>query len=347
MGVAKNTPAPAEPSSERIVQLGLAFREAKTLLSAVELDLFTELARAPLGEQALRQRLGLHQRAARDFFDALVALRLLERRDDLYHNTPETALYLDRNSPSCIAGFFQFANTRLFPAWISLTEALRTGEPQSGITSGQDLFDAEYLDPASVASYAQAMSGASLPVAKALTRRFRWTGVRTFIDIGTAEGTVPVEIAKAHPHLTGGGFDLPQVQGIFEAHVRRNNLTDRLQFYAGDFLTGSLPAADVLVMGHILHDWNLQVKRDLLTKAHEALRRGGTLIVYDQMIDDERRENAAGLLMSLNMLLRTQGGFDYTGADCIGWLRDAGFTDVRRARLEGPFTMVTGIKGTA
>lgn len=345
MALAEKIAAPdGAASAERIVELGLGFRAAKALLSAVELDLFTELAGAPLAGEALRERLGLHQRGARDFFDALVALRLLERRDGVYHNTPETARYLDRNQPGYVGGFLQFANARMFPAWGLLTEALRTGQPQTGVKDGEDLFDAEYQDPGSVARYARAMTGASLPVAAALARRFRWTDARTFIDVGAAEGAIAVEIAKAHPHLTGGGFDLPALQRPFEAYVERNDLAHRLRFYSGDFLTGPLPAADVLVMGHILHDWNLQVKRALLAKAHDALLPGGTLIVYDQMIDDERRENLAGLLMSLNMLVRTRGGFDYTGAECVQWLREAGFAHARREQLGGPFSMVTGVK---
>jgi O-methyltransferase domain len=199
-------------------------------------------------------------------------------------------------------------------------------------------------DPESVARFAQAMTGASLPAAKALIETFPWRDYRTFIDIGAAEGAVPVEICRAYPHLTGGGFDLPQVQSIFETYVRRYGLDDRLRFHPGDFLEDSLPSADVLVMGHILHDWSLSVKRMLLAKAHAALARGGALIVYDRMIDDGRRENAAGLLMSLNMLVGTQGGFDYTGTDCIGWMHEAGFAELRRQALCGPYSMVVGIK---
>jgi len=235
------------------------------------------------------------------------------------------------------------ANTQHYPAWGSLTEALRTGKPQNGISDGQNLFDQVHSNPASLAAYARAMTGHSFPAAQALAHRFPWAKYSTLIDVGTAEGGAPVEISRSHPHLTGGGFDLPPVQALFD-YVREHSLENRLQFYAGDFLAEPLPSADVLVMGHILHDWSLEVKRELLAKAHAALPRSGALIIYDQMIDDERRGNAAGLLMSLNMLVRTQGGFDYTGADCIGWMREGGFAEVRRAHLSGPHSMVVGIK---
>jgi hypothetical protein len=331
-------------AAERIMQFSLGFWGSKVLLSAVELDLFTELAKAPLDGEALRRRLRLHPRAARDFFDALVALGFLGRWNGVYRNMPAADLYLDRNKPSYVGAWLDLANTQIYPTWGSLTEALRTGRPQNGVKDGEDLFDSVYSDPKSLAKYARAMTGHSLPAARALAHRFPWAAFGTFIDIGTAEGGLPVEIGRVHSHLSGGGLDLPPVQPVFDNYVQGHGLGNRLRFYAGNFLDEPLPSAEVLVMGHILHDWNLEVKCELIAKAYAALPRGGTLIVYDLMIDDERRDNAAGLLMSLNMLLRTQGGFDYTGADCIGWMHAAGFAEVRHAHLSGPHSMVLGIK---
>ena len=164
------------------------------------------------------------------------------------------------------------------------------------------------------------------------------------IDIGCAEGAVPVQIALAHEHITGGGFDLPPIEPIFDAYVARFGLGDRLSFTAGDFFADPLPEADVLVMGHILHDWDLDEKRLLLQKAHDALPDGGALIVYEAIIDDERRSNAFGLLMSLNMLIETPGGFDYTAADCRAWMQETGFRESYVEHLVGPDSMVVGIK---
>ena len=130
----------------------------------------------------------------------------------------------------------------------------------------------------------------------------------------------------------------------FEAYVVAQGLSDRLRFQAGDFFADPLPRADVLVMGHILHDWGLDRKRQLIAAAHDALPAGGALLVYETIIDDDRRSNAFGLLMSLNMLIETREGFDYTGADCIGWMREAGFREMRVEPLVGPNSMVVGIK---
>ncbi len=334
------------PSHERILQLGMAFWGAKTLLSAVELGVFSELAKGPATIAELEPRLKLHPRSAHDFLDALVALGMLERdQQDRYRNTPETDFYLDRAKSSYIGGILEMSNRRLYRFWGRLTEALLTGLPQNEIRDGgPDLFDAIYGDPRALEEFLKAMTGVSRPTARAIARQFPWGEVKSFCDIGCAQGGLTVEVARAHPHLAGIGFDLKPVRPVFESFVRENGLAERLSFAAGNFFEDTLPRAEVLVMGHILHDWDMDRKRLLLRKALEALPAGGRLIVYDAMIDDERMSNAFGLLMSLNMLIETTGGFDYTGADCIGWMREAGFREARIARLSGPYSMAIGTK---
>ena len=327
-----------------ILQLGMGFWGSKTLLSAIELGVFTELSAGPLDGNTLAVRLGLHPRSARDFLDALVALQMLERSGDYYSNTPQGNLFLDRNKPSYVGGMLERANKRLYPFWGSLTEALRSGEPQNEARRGENFFAALYADPGRLEDFLKAMTGISLGAAAAIAQKFPWAGYRTFIDIGCAQGAVPVQVALAHPHLSGGGFDLPPVRPIFEQYVAANGLSQRLRFHDGDFFNDPLPTADVFVMGHILHDWDLHEKRRLLAKAYEVLPADGALIVYESLIDDDRRTNAFGLLMSLNMLIETPGGFDYTGADCVGWMREAGFRETRVEHLTGPDSMVVGIK---
>jgi tRNA A58 N-methylase Trm61 len=188
------------------------------------------------------------------------------------------------------------------------------------------------------------MTARTQPVAKALATRFAWVDYATVIDIGTAEGCLPVSIAQAHPHLTGGGFDLAPMAPHFNDNVRAHALGERLRFYAGDFFSDPFPAADVLVLGRVLHNWDLATKKMLLKKAYDALRPAGAVIVYERLIDDERRVHADGLLSSLHMLLMSPGGFDFTGADCVGWMREASFRAIRVESLTADQSMVVGIK---
>ncbi len=333
------------PTPERIMQVGLGFWSSKVLLSAVEMELFTELAKHPEDLAAIQGRLGLHPRSARDFLDALVALGFLDRVDGVYRNTPATDIYLDKNKPSYIGGILEMANHRLYGFWNHLTEALRTGQPQNEArVGGQSFFAALYAEPARLKEFLAAMTGLSRPANVAIARNFPWQNYKTYVDVGTAQGDLAVQVALANPHLTGTGFDLPEVAPIFEDYVSKNNLSERLRFAPGDFFNDPLPQADVVMMGHILHDWNLDEKKLLINRAFDAVPDGGALIVYEAIIDDDRRENVFGLLMSLNMLIETPGGFDYTGSDCTTWMQEVGFKETRVEQLAGPDSMVVGIK---
>lgn len=330
---------------EKILQTGLAFWPSKVLLSAIEMGVFTELAHGPEEFSSLSGRLGLHRRSARDFLDTLVALGFLKRDGDIYANTAETDLFLDRKKPSYIGGILEMANHRLYPFWGHLTEGLRTGQPQNEVKSGGvGLFETLYADPARLREFLAAMTGISHGANVAIARKFPWQNYRTYVDVGTAQGDLATQIALANPHLRGLGFDLPEVAPIFEDYVEAAGITPRLSFAPGDFFKDDLPGADVVLMGHILHDWDLPTKKMLIKKAYDALPTGGAFIVYEAIIDDDRSRNAFGLMMSLNMLIETPGGFDYTGADCEGWMKEAGFTSTRVEPLVGPDSMVIGIK---
>ena len=334
----------APPSPDAILQLGFAFWGSKTLLSAVELGVFTELAQGPLTAEELGGRLELHPRARRDFFDALVALQMLDRDGDRYKNTLETELYLDRAKPSYLGGILEMANARLYPFWGRLIEALQTGEPQNEVRTGGNFFATLYDEPERLSQFLHAMTGLSMGASIEIAKQFPFQDYRTVLDIGCAEGGLLVQLARQHPHLRGIGFDLPAARGPFENYVRSFGLEERLEFFAGDFFQDDLPPADVVTLGHILHDWSLDEKKQLLRKAYDALPNGGAVIVFEAIIDDGRRENAFGLLMSLNMLIETPEGFDYTGADCQQWMHEIGFAETRVEHLLGPDSMVVGVK---
>lgn len=330
---------------DRIMQLGLGFWGSKTLLSAIEIGLFTELANGPLNAAELAGRLGLHSRSARDFFDALVSLGMLERDGERYRNTAATDQFLVRGKLSYIGGMLEMANERLYPFWGSLTAGLRTGLPQNEMkTGGAGLFEAVYGDPDRLRLFLGGMTGLSMGASRAIAEKFPWSNYKTVVDVGGAQGGLLVQLCLAHPHLSGTNFDLAVVGPIFEEYAASNGLSDRLNFQPGDFFNEPLPPAEVITMGHILHDWNLDEKRMLLEKAYRSLPEGGALIVFEALIDDERRQNSFGLLMSLNMLIETPGGFDYTGKDCSDWMRNAGFRETRVEHLIGPDSMVVGIK---
>jgi SAM-dependent methyltransferase len=319
----------------------MGYWPSKTLLSAVELELFTHLASESLTGEELGARLGLHPRATYDFLDALVALRLLDRDGDgpeaRYRNTPETAAFLDKRSPSYVGGILEMSNARLYRFWGDLTEALRTGRPQNEIKhTGTPFFEELYSDPDRLEQFMNAMAGISLGNFHALAEKVDFARYRTVCDVGGATGQLCTILAQRHPHLRCISYDLAVVAPIAERAVAAAGVADRVEVASGDFFADPLPRADVVTMGLILHDWNLERKRHLIRSAYDALPEGGAFIVVENLIDDARRENAFGLLMSLNMLIEFGDAFDFTGADLAGWCRDVGFRDVEILPLAGP-----------
>lgn len=328
-------------SPARIMEVGMAFWPAKVLLSAVELGLFTELGANAMTGRELQDALRLHPRANPDLFDTLVALRFLERDGDgpeaRYRNTEETGLFLDRRSPRFIGGFFEMANARLYPFWGDLTEALRTGSPQNEIKhTGTSMFAELYSKPERLEQFMAAMSGFSEVNFQALADKFDFSRYHTICDVGGAAGLLSILVARKHPHLRCISTDLPAATLIAERQIAAAGLADRVSAQSLDFFAEPLPQADVITMGMILHDWNLEKKMHLIRAAYDALPPGGAFVVIENLIDDARRENAFGLMMSLNMLVEFGDAFDYTAADFSRWCHEVGFSRTEVIPLAGP-----------
>jgi SAM-dependent methyltransferase len=324
---------------ERIVELALAYRRSSVLFAAVELGVFAAVSSEPLDAEAIGQRVGLDRRGARDFLDALVALDLLERdRAGRYATRADAAAYLDPSQVGYVGALVTYQQRMLAPTWARLGEALRDGKPKGGVFAAGGF--EPYYDCADKADrFVTAMAAGSLGPARALAARFPWKRYRSLADIGTADGAVAVEIAKRHAHVHAVGFDLPVLEARFTRNSAMHDLARRVTFRAGDFLADPLPRADVLVMGRILHDWPQATRCMLIEKALAALEPGGALVVWDALIDDRRRD-ARGLIASLNMLLQTDGGGEYTARECAAWMRAAGFGRVRTLGLFGPYKAV-------
>jgi predicted O-methyltransferase YrrM len=337
------TTLPAPPvDPARILETGSGFWASKTLLSAVELRLFTHLgASGPMTGDALADRVGLHPRATDDFLDALVALRFLDRDGEgptaLYRNTPETAAFLDQRLPGYVGGLLEMLNSRLYGFWGDLTEALRTGRPQNETRdNGEPFFATLARDPERLEEFMHAMEGIQRGNFEALASAVDFSRYATVCDAGGGTGLLSIVLASRHPHLTCTTFDLPVVEPIARKTVADAGLGDRIAVVSGDFTAVPLPRADVVTLGNVLHDGNTEHKRRLIRSAYEALPEGGALVVVENIIDDARRENAFGLLMSLNMLIEFGDAGDYTGQDFAAWCREAGFRDVEIVPLTGP-----------
>jgi hypothetical protein len=343
------TAANDSPTPDAILQTAFGFWGSKVLLTAVEFGLFTTLGDRKLTGAALGKELALHPRGIADFFDALVAMKFLDREgngpDSKYFNTPAGALYLDQKSPRYVGGILVMLNARLFKYWNDLPEALRTGKPQNEEKHGEKgIFEALYAELPKLEQFLGAMTGISRINFETFAAKFDFSAYKTLCDVGGATGLLSIEAAKLHPHLKCISFDLPAVAPVAQRHIAAAGLADRVAVASGDFFKDPLPKADVITMGMILHDWNLEKKMHLIRAAYDALPAGGAFVAIEALIDDARRENVQGLLMSLNMLIEFGDAFDYTGADFRGWCSEVGFKRFEVIHLAGPSSAAVAYK---
>jgi hypothetical protein len=332
-----------------ILQTAFSFWSSKVLLTAVEFGVFTRLANRRLTGAELGAELELHPRGIADFFDALVAMKFLEREGDgpqaKYFNTPDGSLFLDEKSPRYIGGILIMLNARLFKFWDDLPEALRTGKAQNETKHGQkNIFEELYDDLPKLEQFLGAMTGLSRINFEAFAEKFDFSEFETLCDVGGATGLLSIEVAKRHSRLKCTSFDLPAVEPIAKKHIAAAGLENRIGTASGDFFNQPLPKADVITMGMILHDWNLEKKVHLIRAAYDALPPGGALVAIEALIDDARRENLQGLLMSLNMLIEFGDAFDYTGADFQKWCGGVGFKHFEVIHLAGPSSAAVAYK---
>lgn len=331
---------------QQIVEEGMAFWSSRLILTAVECGVFTTLAQGPMTGQELIEVIGWHPRAANNALDALVSVGLLRRdRSGRYSNTLRSALFLDKAKPGYAAGLMELSSKRLYHLWCELPDLLRTGRPAAAEgRADDDFFPSLYRDPDAMREFVTGMTGISTGEATLLAARFPWKRYRTFVDVGSAQGALPVRVALTHPHLRGAGLDLEAVRPVFEDYVSLFGLADRLRFIGGDFREGPLPNADVVSFGHVFHGLSPSARSELIAKACAATPPGGAAIVYDAMIQPGRRYNYASLLSSLNVMLETREGYECTIADCVAMFKAHGFIGIKVRHLIGPTSAVFGFK---
>jgi 3-hydroxy-5-methyl-1-naphthoate 3-O-methyltransferase len=336
------------PSPLPLMQLATSFWMFKTLAVAEKLDLFGLAARARgLTSATLAAALDIDERPAEMLLTGCAALGLLRKQSGRYRNTPLADTYLVRGQPYSFGGLIAMLDQRLYPAWGRLEDAIRRNRPTSwDPDTQQSLFDGQ--DPVMLRHFWEAMHAISSSTGAALARAVNFKPFRRVLDVGGGSGAIDIELCKRHRHLRSTVYDLPHVAEIAAAKVAAAGLGNRIDTAGGDFFADASypPGHDVIVLSLIMHDWSEADDRRILQRCYEALPSGGAVLICELLVNDEKTGPAASALMSLNMLVETTGGRNYSGAEYKRWLKDIGFRKLRTVRLNGPGAdgVVMGVK---
>ena len=340
-----------QPSPESIMQIGTGFFASKILFSAVKFELFTTLAeKKTMSASDIKSHLGFKctERNVFDFLDALTGFGFLHRDGLLntakYSNSINSDYFLDKKKPTYIAGLLDMLNNRLYSFWGNLEQGLLTGLPQNEIKHGENLFELLYADTSRLKEFIFAMSGIQMGGFIALAQKFDCSKFKSLVDIGGSAGLLSLMIAQHHSHMNCITWDLPPVLPIANESIAQFQLEDRVKAIGGDFFKDQFPKADIVTMGNILHDWDEETKLMLIKKAYDALPDGGAFVVIENIIDDERKNNIFGLMMSLNMLIETGTGFDFTFDEFNKWTKLVGFKSTSLLPLVGTISAAIAYK---
>jgi len=342
----------AQPDPSKIMQIGMGYWASKAVLSAVNFGLFTMLAGQSKKMKEIKEALQFKttDRHVFDWLDVLVSLGFLKREglldDAVYSDTPETEMFLDEKKPSYIGGIFKMSNNRLYGFWGHLEDGLKTGEAQNESHGDSDMtfFNDLYKDPDKLVEFIDAMSGIQMGNFMTLVKKFDFSKFSTMADIGGADGFLSCLVAREHPAVKFITYDLPPVAPVAKKKIEKFNLSDRIKVESGDFLKDPIPSADIITMGNILHGLNEDTKQELVKKVYDALPANGAFMTIENIIDNERKQNTFGLLMSLNMLIENGDAFDYTMNDFDRWAKAAGFKRTESLPLAGPTSAAIAYK---
>ena len=339
------------PTPATIMQIGSGFWASKVLLAAINFELFTKLAsKQTMTASQIKEELNLKctDRNVFDFLDTLTGFGFLNRKGILetstYSNGIDTAIFLDKNKPSYVGGILEMMNERLYNFWGHLEEGLLTGKPQNEIKGGEDLFESIYKDSHRLKMFVHAMTGAQMGGFIAFAEKFDFSKYKTLIDVGGSAGMLSLMIAQHQTHMTCVTFDLPVIEPIANETIQKLQLVNRVKTASGDFFAEPIPSADIVTLGNILHDWDEETKLILIQKAYDALPQGGAFVVIESIIDDERKENVFGMMMSLNMLIETGNGYNFSFADFNKWTKKIGFKSTALLPLSGPTSAAIAYK---
>jgi 3-hydroxy-5-methyl-1-naphthoate 3-O-methyltransferase len=348
-----NTIPPTSP--DPIFQILTGFWASKALMSAVELGLFTKLSGGKqMMLKELQQALEMEARPTDVFTSALASLGLLQvtKKDygeRLFANSPVSEMFLDKSKESYMGDIISMFDKRLYKAWHKLVESLQTNKPVNAADGGgaESIFDQAKSKQAveEIQKFTHAMHGVSIGPAMQLPKVYDFSKHSRMMDIGGGSGVYAIQVVKANPHMIATVIDLEAVCQVAEQYIKSYNLEDKIKTKPLDFFKEDIPKGyNVAFLSLILHDYSEEKGIGLLKKIYDGLANDGVVVISEWLLNDEKTGPAASALMGLNMIVETYGGKNYSYAEIVDMLNQAGFKRTEKRPLAGPAEIVIGYK---
>jgi SAM-dependent methyltransferase len=331
----------ALPSARRILDIASGYEPALILEAAVRLAVFDALDTGPLTLAEAAQRTSSSLRGMRALLDALVGMDLLERSGERYALTDESAAYLVSTSPSYQGYMCKHVSRHLMPRWLRLTEVVRSGRPEGGVNEQADgaAYFREFVEDIFPMSYEAARALADeLRVARA-------TQPVSVLDLAAGSGVWSIALAEASPRVRVTAIDWPAVLPVTRRIAARHGVADRFDFVEGNLLEADFGRKHhIATLGHILHSEGAARSRRLLRKTFDAMAPGGTVVIAEFIVDEDRTGPPGALIFAVTMLVNTDEGDTFTYSEMAAWLEEAGFVDVRELDVPGPAPLILATK---
>jgi acetylserotonin N-methyltransferase len=338
-------PAAPLPDPSVVLDLLEAFRRSKTMFAAVSLGIFDSLESGPKSLAGLAGPLQLNPDALERLLDACVGLHLLERRGEVYANTPVASAYLCKQSPSGLTGYIGYSNAVMWKLWANLEDAVREGTNRWKQTFGWDgpIFSHFFRTEDARREFLMGMHGYGLISSPQVAAAFDLGRFRRLVDLGGATGHLAIAACQRYPDLQAVVFDLPGALPLAREIVGASTVSNRIELIAGDFFVDSLPEADLYALGRVLHDWSEAKFLTLLRRVFDRLPPDGAVLIAEKLLDDDKRGPRWAQMQNLNMLTCTEGK-ERTLAEYQALLEQVGFSQVMGAKTTSPLDAILAVK---
>jgi hypothetical protein len=337
-----------EMKKDEIIDQMMGFFRTKVITSALELGVFDALADGPATAGTISQRIDIPVKPCKRLLIALLALGLLGKEHDEYKLSLISRQYMLRSSSEWLGWLARHIDIFLYPLWSKAALGIRENKDQRMAVFGDNRswFDILYENPDDVEDFQEFLGIFAKPFIEGMIQGFDFSLYRRFMDIGSGIGTLPMAVADRYPGMDISICELPQAAAFLRAKMKSTEYGERIKVVEGDVISGDLPENeyDLIHLGWMLHDYSTEIQKGILANIYKALPSGGTLIASETPLADDERGPLFVSLLSINMLLSTDGGIESTGQQYIKRFGDAGFINVKKMEIQGPRTLFCGVK---